>query len=264
MAMIPRIYQVMSLDLTDIPIALDQAASHHLQQVLRQRSGDNFVLFNGDGREYHAKIAYFRGKCAYVTIHAVREPEVESPLMIHLVQSLLSQDKMNFVIQKAVELGVQAITPLFTARGRAKLPSARQAGRLSHWQTVAIHAVEQSGRVRIPLINAPCTIAAWLQRHLTAMTQASQARHSHYYLLCSPRAGTRLNQLHQLQEPTISPPATVTLFMGPESGWQEAEVMAMQQTGCQVLDLGARILRAETATIVALTILQYQYGDLTS
>ena len=158
---ISRIYQPISLEVSTT-IRLDEKASHHLARVLRAEVGDTLTLFNGEGGEYQAVIKKIDKKGVDVDVLSFLDREVESPVTICLAQGIARGEKMDFIIQKAVELGVNTIVPLITERCNVRLDTAREEKRLQHWRSVVISACEQSGRNRLPEVLAPVSLQTWL------------------------------------------------------------------------------------------------------
>ncbi len=225
-------------------VHLEQQPARHLVKVLRRRKGDPVVLFNGDGREYIGNIAECTppDRCS-VEIIAAETPAVESPLAITLVQAVGRGERMDWAIQKASELGVTAIVPVFTERTEVKLDGKRAEKRLAHWHGVAIAACEQCGRVRVPQIGAPIA--------LTALVPEVSPR---FYL--DPTAARSV--------PTIDSPGRqqAMLAIGPEGGFAEHEIEWLKRQDFEGLRLGPRVLRTETAGPAAIAILQALFGDL--
>lgn len=231
---------------TGIEISLPQQAAAHVARVLRLRTGDPLVLFNGDGADYACELIESGAREARVRVRAEQAAAGESPLRITLAQALARGEKMDWIVQKATELGVAAIVPLITERSEVKLDSARADKRVAHWRGVAIAACEQSGRGRIPAIHAPDTLPAWLrsldpQKHETRLT-----------LL--PDGELRPRELRRIED-------EVLLAAGPEGGFGESDIAALQNAGFRALTLGPRILRTETAGVAAIAALQALHGD---
>lgn len=241
---ISRIYQPLSLA-TNTTVSLEEKGSHHLARVLRAKVGDMVTLFNGKGGEYTAIIKQIDKKHVLVDITQFSPKEVESPLEIYLAQGIARGEKMDFIVQKAVELGVKKIIPLVTERCNVRLDNEREEKRLHHWQSVAVSACEQSGRNQLPDVLAPQSFAAWLPK-----AQADQC------FVLSPHVEEKL--------PTKGLPqsASILLLIGPEGGLTDQEVVVAKQQGFSPLNLGPRVLRTETATIAAIAMLQSRYGDL--
>lgn len=241
---ISRIYQPIPLAENKI-IQLNDQAMHHVARVLRASVGDELIIFNGEGGEYLAVITEITKKNVTVTLKHWIDSEVESPLELCLAQGISRGEKMDFTIQKAVELGVKKIIPLFTERCNVKLDDERKEKRKQHWHSIIIGACEQSGRNQIPEIVMPDHLTAFLQNHSAEIK-----------FVLSPQA------THTLSKTSLPPSARVTLLIGPEGGLSENEIQLANQHGFLSLNLGPRILRTETAAIAALTALQCYAGDL--
>jgi 16S rRNA (uracil1498-N3)-methyltransferase len=224
-------------------IVLPEAAAHHAVRVLRLEAGDAVALFDGAGGEYAASIVAI-GKTVTVAIGAHRAVERESPLDITLAQALASHDKMDWIVQKAVELGVTRIQPLLAARSVSRPRDERAAKRIAHWQAVAIGACEQCGRNRVPEVLQVGSFDDALTRYGAALKLA----------LAPGDAGT-LAALGAPRQPMV-------LFVGPEGGFSEAETAAMRSVQCEFVRLGPRVLRTETAGMAALAAIQALWGDL--
>ncbi len=227
-------------------VTLDAERSHYLLRVLRMRRGQSLIVFNGDGREYEASLASVQKHGAELEIAERREPRTESALKIHLVQGVSRGDRMDWVVQKATELGVKRISPVLTDLGIVRLEHRRAQRRLKHWRKVAIGATEQSGRTRPPLIDPPVPLRAWL---------GAGPRESDRDLILRPGASEPLLQ--------IAPPRTkLCLLVGPEGGFADTEYGAAAAAEFQEVSLGPRILRTETAAVAALAVAQSAWGDL--
>lgn len=238
-----RLYQAQTLT-PHTTIRLDDKAGHHLARVLRAKTGEKLVLFNGQGGEYEAVISHIDKKGVDVTVGQFIDREVEPPIRIHLAQALARGEKMDFIVQKAVELGVHKIIPLMTERCNVKLEGEREEKRVQHWQSVVISACEQSGRNRIPEVETPLSLKAWLP-----IVKADRA------FVLSPHVNTPLN------DQPLPPHANLVLLVGPEGGLSDQEVTQAIQAGFQPLSLGPRVLRTETAGLASLAVLQARYGD---
>lgn len=239
----PRIH--VEIELTSgADCVLPAAAAHHLRDVLRLARGAELVLFNGRGGEYAAQlVAVTRGEVR-AAVGSFRLGAVESPLAVTLVQSISRGERMDYTIQKAVELGVRHLVPVTSTRTVVRLNSAREEKRLEHWRGIARHAAEQSGRTAVPAVATVLSLAAWL-------ANASQTR---AYLL-DPFATSSL-----AAQP--APAGDVAIVAGPEGGFSSDEKAQMARAGVIPVRLGPRVLRTETAALCALTILQMQWGDL--
>lgn len=242
---ITRIFQLTSLNIGQ-QITLDDNASHHVARVLRATINQPLVVFNGLGGEYHAIISAITKKSVIVEIQSFDPREAESPLDLWLAQGISRGDKMDYTIQKAVELGVKKIIPLFTERSTVKLDEERQQKKREHWQSIAISACEQSGRNRIPTITPATTL-------IKAMPELS----THTCFALSPHAEKKLC------DHPIPPGQPIVLLIGPEGGLSDNEMALVTREGFLPLHLGPRILRTETAGLAAITALQCLFGDLT-
>jgi len=228
---------------------LPPEAAHHAARVLRLREGERVEIFDGLGNACHGVIAELGGRRVVVGGIAAVNDDRESPLQIMLAQALSSSEKMDWVIQKATELGVAEIQPLDTERSVAKLSADRAAKRLEHWRQVAISACEQCGRNLLPRIHAPLDIMAWLQqmKHLPEMQPATR-------LILLPHGAA---SLHEQPEPQ----GKVVLLVGAEGGFSQAERDGALRCGFTPIRMGARVLRTETAAIAGLAALQTLWGD---
>ncbi len=233
----------------DSPLAAGQdallpaEAVQHLVQVLRLQPGDNFIIFNGNGRDYPASIGTANRHEVKIRIGEPGEPAPPLPLSVHLGLGISKGERMDFSIQKAVELGVTEITPLFTGRGMVRLFGDRLTKREAHWQGVLIAACEQSGRRRLPRLNPVVELDTWI------------ATGHPCPLLLDHRASRSL--------PSLAPPGSaLTLLIGPEGGLAPPERERAYQVGFTGVHLGPRILRTETAPLAALAIVQALWGDL--
>ena len=224
-------------------LELPPAAGAHLAKVLRVRSGDEVVVFAGDGYEYPASVEGIRGTRVAVAIGEARAVDRESPLAMTLVQCIARADRMDVIVQKATELGVARIIPVQSRRGVVRLDAAQAESKAAHWRAIVASACEQCGRNRLPAIEAPRRLLDYL-----GALPAGGAR-----LLLEPAAETR-------RAAPIG--GEVSVAIGPEGGLDEEEIEAFRLTGFQTMRLGPRVLRTETAAIAALAYLQSRYGDL--
>ena len=226
---------------------LPRSQARHAVRVLRLKAGEEVVLFNGDGAEYRAVIEKATGDGLVVQVCESQEADREAPLPVTLAQGVSSGERMDFTLQKAVELGVVAIQPLATSRSIVRLDAERAAKRLAHWQGVVVAACEQCGRNRVPKVEPLRAIDAWTRA--LAREPAGAVR-----LLLSPRAPTRLGNLER-------PSAGVLLLAGPEGGLAPEEEGDAFAAGFSAVRLGPRVLRTETAALAALAALQALWGD---
>jgi 16S rRNA (uracil1498-N3)-methyltransferase len=239
-----RFYHSNPLGLNQI-ITLDEFASHHALRVMRVKVDDFLILFNGDGFEYRGRVSDINKKTINVEILSKEKNNSESPININLFQSISSNEKMDMVIQKATELGVSSIQPIFTSRSTIKLSLDRTKKRVIHWKQVSISACEQSGRSKIPTIKSPIEF-----------DQISE--------------GIKTNSLNLLLHPDNLEESSnlpneysgdINIFIGPEGGFSQDEVLLLKKQNCINIQLGPRILRTETAPLAIIAILQYKYGD---
>ena len=221
-------------------LVLPEDTAHHAARVLRLQEGDVAVLFDGRGGEYEARLSMPGRGQVVAEIGERRDVERESPLEVTLVQAVSSGEKMDFTIQKAVELGVAAIQPVLTVKSVVRLSAEREGKKLAHWRRVAIAACEQCGRNRIPDIGAPLP----LERY--------RAPAESLKILLSPSGSAKLVTLAR---------SPVTLAVGPEAGFSDEEEQLLQRAGFVPVRLGPRVLRTETAALAALAALNALAGD---
>jgi len=224
---------------------LPPEAAHHAHRVLRLRVSDPVQVFDGTGRALDGKIGAIDGK--RVLLHDLQTcmDDAESPLRIVLAQAMCSSEKMDWVVQKATELGAAEIQPVQTQRSVAKLSGERTEKRIAHWRSVAIAACEQCGRNTLPLIGPPQEFAAWL----AALHCGTASR-----FILQPEGSTPLHK----QAP---PQGSVILLIGPEGGFAEDEVNMAYLAGFLPIRMGKRVLRTETAAMAGIAALQTLWGD---
>ncbi len=228
-------------------VRLDAERAHYLGRVLRSQPGDDVYVFNGDDGEFRATIESLRKNRATLIVRDSVESNVESPFKVHLVQGVSRGERMDFVVQKATELGVKRITPVLTDLGVVRLDAARAEKRRTHWQRVAESACEQCGRVRPPLVDAPIALNKWFGEG--GGSDASQLVLTH---------GEGIPPLTAID----SPPVKLCLLIGPEGGFSESELDDASLAGFEAVSLGPRVLRTETAALTAVAIAQSLWGDL--
>jgi 16S rRNA (uracil1498-N3)-methyltransferase len=240
-----RFYHSENLELKHV-VELIAQTHIHATKVLRLKVGDQFALFNGDGYDYVAKVIELSKHKTSVEIIDRYQVNHESPLKITLAQGLAAGDKMDWIIQKAVELGIQSIQPLLTERSIVKLDRERADKKLEHWRTVAISACEQTGRSIIPDILSPIHLVQWLSNQ-------NQTANS-LKLILTPAKAQNINHLEK-------PSSPVVFMVGPEGGFSEKEMNLALSSSFVPVNFGKRVLRTETASVVALSIMQNLWGD---
>lgn len=243
MSSIPRIYLATRLTPGD-QVLLDERTRHHIINVLRLKKGADLLIFNGEGGEFKARL-FVSGKQATVELLSYCHVNRESGLHLHLVQGISRGDRMDLTIQKAVELGVSRITPVFSRRSISKLDTDRLGKRMDHWHSVLISACEQSGRCLLPVLETPLPLEHWLDQTTTE---------SNRYLL-DPEAGQSLGIMPK-------DAANIKLIIGPEGGFDQQELNYAETKSCLRVRFGPRTLRTETAAIAAIAVLQALAGDL--
>lgn len=241
---VPRVYLDQALD-EGTTLELTGDRFHHLRNVLKLGTGDPLVLFNGSGGEFSAHITRLERRSLRLECGPHHEPARESPLRIVLGQGLARGDRMDYAIAKAVELGVAAVQPLLTERGKVRLDGDRSDKKQAHWQRVAIAAAEQSGRTVVPEVRTPARLGDWLE------APPAGAR-----LVLDPSTAQSPGRLSPLPDPDLA------LLVGPESGLTADEIAHANKAGFASINLGPRVLRTETAGVAALAALQALWGDL--
>ena len=225
-------------------VELPRETASHLAKVLRARSGDELILFSGDGREFRGAIESVRGSRVTAVIGNSTPVDRESPFAVTLVQCIPRGDRMDFIVQKATELGVTRVVPVLSQRSVVRLDAAGAESKAAHWRAVAVNACEQCGRNRIPVIEAPAQLIDYLGTPTSAAPR----------LLLEPGPESNGAAAAFATEAEIA--------IGPEGGFAAEELEAFRIAGFQRVQLGPRILRTETAAIAALTWLQTRYGDM--
>jgi 16S rRNA (uracil1498-N3)-methyltransferase len=220
-------------------VTLTADEARHLREVLRLKPGDEVSVFDGEGKEYRARVVQARREFAELGLdEEIATARPESPLQLTLAVALLKGEKFDLVVQKATELGVNRVVPLITRYADIKLRDESDAAkRVMRWQRIALEAAKQSGRAVVPEVSLPVTFASLLDRNC---------------VLFSEKGG---HGLEQIENP-------ITAIIGSEGGWSDEELDQARAAGAQIVTLGGRILRAETAAITAAALLQYSFGDL--
>ncbi len=226
-------------------VALPAAGAHHIVRVLRMRENAPLRVFDGEGHEFQAQIAQIAGDKVTVQLGEQVQATPESRLRITLVQGVSRGERMDWTLQKATELGVAAISPVLTSRSVVRLDQKQAEKKQAHWLGVITSACEQCGRARLPSLAAPITLRDYF----------ANVRKDGMRLVLSPTAPASLAGIASL-------PAKVELLIGPEGGLDDSELIAAEQAGFMPVRLGPRVLRTETAAIVALSVLQGLWGDL--
>jgi 16S rRNA (uracil1498-N3)-methyltransferase len=242
--MTPRLYLPVSLRAGD-EFDLSTEQSHYVARVLRLRPGDPLQVFDGNGARHAAVIAALQSKQVRLRLGDALVPGAESPLSITLAQCISSAEKMDWTIEKAVELGVAAIQPLISRRSIVRLDAQRAQRRGEHWQRLIVAACMQCGRDRLPALAPTTDLTGWLAPPTPGVTA----------LVLVPGGAVRLSRIE-------APSAHIRLLVGPESGLTDDEIEAARAAGFIEASLGPRVLRTETAGLAALAVLQARAGDL--
>lgn len=221
---------------------LDGDLAHYIGRVLRLAPGAPVQLFDGSGQEWPGELLEAGKRSVRVRLDAPQAGLPESPLRVHLGQVMSRGERMDWAIQKAVELGVSEITPLSSERCEVRLQGERADKRQSHWQQIAISACEQCGRSQVPLVHAPQALDSWLDGLQTDLK-----------LVLHHRTEQSLASLDR--------PASLALLIGPEGGLNAAEIARAEASGFKAARFGPRVLRTETAPVVALSVCQQLWGD---
>ena len=244
----PRLFTDQPLTPGD-QVVLKGKVAQHLGRVLRSRSGDHIALFNGDGQEFAAQVLTVSKGEVSVEVGAAASPQIESPVYTMLGLCLSKGDRFDWAIQKATELGVGAIAPLQSERVDFSIPPDRMEKRIAHWQQIAISACEQCGRVKVPSITPPQSLAVWVEN-----VSAEQK----WVLHCADNTNASASTM------TPGTPRDAALLIGPEGGLTDQEFAAASAEGFQLLQLGPRVLRTETAPAAALSVLGVFWGEMPS
>ncbi len=226
-------------------VALPSAGAYHVARVLRMREGAPLRVFDGTGGEFAAEITRVEGDAVTVRLGSQVQIATESPLRITLVQGVSRGERMDWTLQKATELGVSAVVPVLTARSVVRLDAKQAERKQAHWRGIVIGACEQCGRSKVPAVSPATTLRDYF----------ANVRKEGMRLVLSPSAPGSLAGIASL-------PSKVDLLIGPEGGLEDEELVAAQQAGFMPVRLGPRVLRTETAAVVALTVLQALWGDL--
>ena len=245
-------------DFHESVVSLDEGETRHLRDVLRLRAGDSANVFDGEGREFECVVENIDKRTSALKILATVEPAApESNLDLTICASVLKSDKTDVAIQKAVELGVNRFIPMITARCDVKSKAA--AMRVDRWRKIVLEASKQCGRARLMTIDEVSTFEEQMQKpaHVSSPTVregSSQQKPARSLLFFSERDGGEL--------PLIEKPTSITVFLGPEGGWDDSEIDLARESGADVITLHGRIMKADTAAIAISAILQHKFGDL--
>ena len=240
---VPRLYTAQPLKINTL-IHLGKDTSRYLGSVLRMSEGQSVVLFNGQGGEFQGEVVHLTKNQATVSVLQSKYEDRESPLKVHLVIGISRGERMDWVIQKATELGVSEITPVFTERSEVKLSGPRLEKKQNHWQQIAISACEQSHRNIVPTVHGCSTLSSWLEHNLEGLKIVLHHR------------------THQKLADIEKPKQGVTLLVGPEGGLSDHEINLAENENYNPLMLGPRVLRTETAPLAAISIMQSLWGDM--
>ncbi len=245
----PRFYLNKTINAGQV-IELSDDTEHYATRVLRLRENDKITLFNGKGGEYSGRIISIKKSNTKISIDQHYDFEYESPLNIELVQAICVNEKMDWIIQKAVELGVTRIQPISTNRSVVRLSTERAAKRLRHWEKTVISACEQCGRNHLPQVLPLISLADWLSNQKTDQV------HQHFNFMLSPTADKTLSNF-----PCPTSDTVITLAVGPEGGFTSEEERGFLHASFTPVQLGQRILRTETAAMAAIAAMQTLWGD---
>lgn len=239
---IPRFYEPQAIT-EGSELCLSDSVVQHVCRALRMRPGDSLALFNGDGFEYTAELTEVAKRNATARITQASQPHRVSPLKVTIGQAVSRGERMDYAVQKATELGMNQLVPLFTERCEVRLNSERQDKRRQHWQQVAVSACEQSLRCDLPEIGEPQSLNDWIN---------------------TVEADLKLVLHHHTEQPLgdFTKPSSIALLIGPEGGLSEPEVELALANGFKPVAFGPRVFRTETAPVAALSVLQYLWGDL--
>jgi len=241
-------------------VDLPRETGAHLAKVLRARSGDEVVLFNGDGREFTGVIEKVQGTRVSASTGAARSIDRESPFQLTLVQCVPRGDRMDFIVQKATELGVVRIVPVLSQRSVVRLDASQSASKQAHWRAVAVSACEQSGRNRVPSVDTPLPLLNYLGG-LAAQAAASEVLR----LVLEPERAQRTEALaRSIDIASAKSASRAEIAIGPEGGFAPEELEAFDLSAFARVNLGPRVLRTETAAIAAIAVLQARFGDMSA
>ena len=239
-----------------VTVKLSDNTAAHATRVLRLEISDEITLFNGDGLDYTCAITSIKKNETLVIVKSFVKITNESPLNITLLQGISSGDRMDYTIQKSIELGVTTIVPIITTRSVVKLSNERAEKRLAHWQSIVHAACEQSGRAFVPQVAVPLTLSACLSTISSPLIREGwgEGKQPPTRILLNPIGAMRLAKLPK-------PTGNIYLLIGAEGGLSQSEIVTALSQGFQSMILGARILRTETAALAAIAVMQTLWGD---
>ncbi|WP_455223002.1 16S rRNA (uracil(1498)-N(3))-methyltransferase [Kaarinaea lacus] len=243
---IPRIYQAIPLAEGEI-ISLDKQAAIHVARVLRLNNGDQIIVFNGEGGEYPGVIEAVDKRSVTVRLAGLEQPTTESPLQITLIQAVSRGERMDYTLQKSVELGVSEIHPVTTQHIAVHMDVERARKKQAHWQGIVNSACEQSGRIMVPTVHTVQSLEACVEQ-LTAQENT-------LFLILDHRGAKPLTDIHSAHI------GRIVIVVGPEGGLSEEERQWLISIGFVAIAIGPRVLRTETAAIAAIAIMQAHWGD---
>jgi len=241
-----------AFDFDEKTVILSADEARHARDVLRLRGGDEIYVFDGAGKEFRCALREFVDNGAALDLKEEVEPaRPDSSLDLTLAIALLKGEKFDLVIQKTVELGVRRVVPIISERAELRLADNKvEQKRVSRWRRIALEAAKQCGRARVPEVAAPVSVDSFL---------AEAKTHPPVRLFFAERDGKSLTEVI---ETTIEHPRQILTAVGPEGGWADSEIEHAREAGWKIVTLGGRILRAETAAIAVVTLLQHRFGDL--
>jgi len=245
-------------DIAGSSISLSTDETHHLIRVLRMTPGDEAFVFDGGGREYRCRFRAVQDGRAQLDVSNELDDVVESPIQVELAQGLAKGDKFDFIVQKATELGVTSIAPLVTRYSDVKLDDLHTSRRVERWRRISLEAMKQCGRRKLAEVVAPKTLSEYFGANKPTVRSDADAALLPLLLIFSKRGGVTVpaalaneNGLHK-----------IVALVGPEGGWSDEELELAEQFGCTSVTLGPRVLRTETAAVVAIALIQQALGDI--
>ncbi len=243
---ISRFYQQSEMIIGN-ELELSTTNHRHAVQVLRLKLEQTLILFNGEGGEYHAKLIDSSKRSSRVILESFNPINRESHLSTTLVLAMIKPEKMDYAIQKSVELGVSSIQPIYTKRSVINIKANRLDKKMQHWRGIIIAACEQSGRTKLPELREPLKLESFLNSNISTNQETA----------CIAMLPGNHPKIHELKNRK-----SISLLIGPEGGFTDDEETTMLQKGVSPISFGPRILRAETAVVAGLTTCQQLWGDL--